>query len=114
MNEYTLEGLEKEKKELESRSDFFDRYDGNSPNKGRAALRQAMRGVDSITRILKAEGKLPYTEQELLNQKIDKAHPGIYGKGKKVEFEGKTYERHPYKTWDDKWQADWKEIESKS
>ncbi|QNK01728.1 hypothetical protein [Dyella telluris] len=109
-NYYTLEELEKAKAELKSCSDFCDRYDGNNPNKGRADLRAAMRRVDSIEEGLKREGKLPYTEQELLNQKIDQAHPKIFGKGKRVEFEGKTYERHPYKTWDDKWKADWKEV----
>lgn len=110
MNEYTLEGLERAKKELQRCADFIERYDGNNPNKGQAAYRTARRWVDLIESDLKRRGLLPYTEQELLNQKIEKAHPGIIGKGKKVEFEGKTYERHPYKTWDDKWKADWKEV----
>lgn len=88
----TIAELEAAEKELTIAENRWENYDGNNPNKHRAALSDAMAKVSTLRQALKATGELPLTEHEKLEQKLDGLYPNAQSK-QIVEFEGRRYRR---------------------
>ena len=84
--------LAEAKANLESKLDRLDRYDGNNPNKYQSDIRLARSAYDSLERQCKFGKLMPYTEQELLDQRLDAVFPNAKSK-QIVEFDGAKYKR---------------------
>lgn len=88
----TLEGLEQAKKHLERLEERDSMDTSGNPDKYHTRINSARMEVRRITESLKAQGLLPYTEQELLNHRLDEAFPKAKSR-EIVEFEGARYQR---------------------
>lgn len=88
----TIAELEAAEKEFTIAENRWENYDGNNPNKHRAALSDAMARVSTLRQALKATGELPLTEHEKLEQQLDGLYPNAQSK-QIVEFEGRRYRR---------------------
>ena len=108
-----LEQLKEANAELETVLDRFDSYMGNNPNKYRSGIKNAREKCDVLIRLCKIEGLIPYTEDELLNEKLSRAFPNAQSK-QVVEFEGVKYKNtftprsisnsgKTIKSWDQAW-----------
>ena len=87
-----LRQLAEAKANLDSELDRFDRYGGNNPNKYQSDIRSARSAYDSLERQCKIEKLMPYTEQELLELRLDAVFPNAKSK-QIVEFDGAKYKR---------------------
>ncbi|MBK5933354.1 hypothetical protein C8N32_101314 [Rhodovulum imhoffii] len=88
----TLEGLEQAKKHLERLEERDSMDTSGNPDKYHTRINSARMEVRRITESLKAQGLLPYTEQELLNHRLDEAFPKAKSR-EIVEFEGARYQK---------------------
>jgi len=91
-NPETLEGLEQAKKHLERLEERDSMDTSGNPDKYHTRINSARMEVRRITESLKAQGLLPYTEQELLNHRLDEAFPKAKSR-EIVEFEGARYQK---------------------
>jgi hypothetical protein len=92
---YTLDDMATAQAELDDAQRRFDDYEGNNPNKHRAAVRQAQLKLDVIVSDLQRRGVIPkpeMTEKRRLEQTLDQNFPNARS-GKEVEHEGKRYRR---------------------
>tara|TARA_B100000809_G_scaffold123410_1_gene121530 strand:+ start:1071 stop:1418 length:348 start_codon:yes stop_codon:yes gene_type:complete len=87
-----LTQLAEAKASLESIWDSFDRYNGNNPKKYQSAISRATSAYYSLERRCKAEKLIPYTEDELVGQRLDAAFPNAKSK-QIVELDGVKYKR---------------------
>ena len=71
----TLQNLAEAQAELARQVARQDDYDGNNPNKFSTDVRLAREKVADLTRALKACGLLPRTDHEILEARLDAAHP---------------------------------------
>ena len=88
----TILDLTEAEKELAFAEARRENYDGNNPNKNRAALSDAREKVSTLRQLLKASGELPLTDHEKLEKKLDGLYPNAQSR-QIVEFEGSKYRR---------------------
>lgn len=88
----TIEGLEQAKTQLERLEERDSMDTSGNPDKYRTRINNARMEVRRITESLKAQGLLPYTEQELLNRRLDETFPKAKSR-ETVEFEGARYQK---------------------
>jgi hypothetical protein len=92
MTTYTLEDLEQAKASLAAWNRRFDDYTGNNPGKYESDLQSARALVSEIEAALKADGTIPLSEREKLENTLDLLFPNARSK-EIVEHEGQRYER---------------------
>lgn len=90
MDLYSIKDYEKAQSELERLERCWENYSGNNPNKYRARIKLARSTVSSISEYLKEQGQIPYSEKEILQNKLCKKFPEAQSKDV-VEFEGQRY-----------------------
>jgi hypothetical protein len=88
----TLDDLRAAKSELARLEAAFDNYSGNNPNKYRASIRNARARVRTIVEALKRVGVIEKTEQERLEETLDRLAPNAKHRDT-VSLEGRAYER---------------------
>lgn len=88
----TLADLDAAHAELARWQARWDNYDGNNPDKHQSDIRRAQAEVVRLTAALKADGVLPYTPQEELEQTLDRMAPDAR-KDDVVTYEGVAYRR---------------------
>jgi hypothetical protein len=93
-NDYpeTLDGLEQAKAHLERLEERDSMDTSGNPDKYHTRINTARMEVRRITESLKAQGLIPYSDQELLNRKLDAAFPKARSKDI-VDFEGAKYQK---------------------
>lgn len=89
---HTLESHAVAKAALEAAERRWENYDGNNPNKHRAAVQSCRAELGAIEAELKARGILPRTEKEERDARITAAFPSADSR-EVVEFEGKRYRK---------------------
>ena len=89
---YTLADLENARRELERWQERWADSSSNNPDKHEGAIRAARRLVREIEDALKDAGTIPLTEQERLEQELDRIFPSARSQ-EVVEFEGRRYQR---------------------
>lgn len=87
---YTTNDLKSALAELTRELERKYNYSGNNPNKHESAIKAARRKVDIIESFLKSNGTIPLTEQERLNNELDRAYPNT-PHNKEVEYQGQKY-----------------------
>ncbi|WP_319825846.1 hypothetical protein [Thalassovita sp.] len=94
LNEFpeTLEGLERAKEHLERLEERDGLDTSGNPEKYHTRINAARMEVRRLTESLKAQGLIPYSDQELLNRKLDKAFPKARSKDI-VDFDGAQYQK---------------------
>lgn len=88
----TLEGLEQAKEHLERLEERDSMDTSGNPDKYHTRINNARMEVRRITGSLKEQGLLSYTDQEILNRKLDAAFPRARSRDV-VEFEGARYQK---------------------
>jgi hypothetical protein len=109
---YTLDDMAAAQAELDDAQRRFDDYEGNNPNKHRAALRPARLRLDLIVSDLRQRGIIPTPEptaKQRLDQALNKAFPNAQSR-EEVEYEGKRYRRRFVKA-EYGWTRWWEEIQ---
>ncbi|TCL38078.1 hypothetical protein EV210_10444 [Anaerospora hongkongensis] len=102
---YTLADLEKAKVNIERLEKAWDNYSGNNPNKHHTSISMAREEVSRITYCLKLQGDISKTEQEILEDKLNRAFPNAQSK-LVINFEEAKYQRQYCKIggfWEDSW-----------
>ena len=89
---YTVDDLERVKKDLAKLVDSEARYSGNNPDKYTAGIRSLVRQRDAIADELKRQGLLPEEEEEALTRRLDEVFPNARNR-QVVEFEGARYRK---------------------
>ena len=89
---YTLVDYEKAKADLAGHDARWDSYLGNNPEKGRSARNACLTRMQVIEANLKAAGVLPQSDQEKLEQALDRAFPNAKN-NQVIEFADKKYQR---------------------
>ncbi|MCT2581149.1 MAG: hypothetical protein E5X23_08345 [Mesorhizobium sp.] len=92
MTTFTIDDLERAKANLERWTQSFDDYTGNNPDKYQSDIKSARVEVREIEAALKADGTIPLTEREKLENTLDRLFPNARSK-EIVEHEGQRYER---------------------
>lgn len=90
--QYTLADLEAACEEQRRLSEKFANYSGNNPNKFQADIKAARSKVRIIERRLKLTAVIPFTDEEMVEQQLDRTFPKAKSK-EVVIFEGKRYRR---------------------
>jgi hypothetical protein len=90
--DYTLKDLDDARAELNRWQERWADSTSNNPDKHEGQIREARRRFREIEESLKATGRLPLTDQEQLEARLDRAFPNAKSK-EIVEFEGKKYQR---------------------
>lgn len=88
---YSLDDLEAAKNELNRWNDAFANDRSNNPNKYEAQRRDAGIKVRQIENDLKNQGILQKSENELLNEQLDRLYPNVKSKTI-VSYNGKAYQ----------------------
>ena len=88
----TIEDLEAARANLKKAVDRWENYDGNNPNKHRAAVADARVVVHEIEAQLKAAGVIELSDQEKLFKALDERFPDAQSR-EVVEHEGRKYQR---------------------
>lgn len=88
----TIEELEAAERELTIVEKRWENYDGNNPNKHRAALSDAQAKVATLRQVLKASGELVLSKHEQLEKTLDAMYPNAQSR-QVVEYEGSKYRR---------------------
>jgi hypothetical protein len=91
-NAPTLADLQEAQVDLERQRERRDNYTGNNPNKYVTEVRLAQETVSTLTQALKASGLLARTDHEILEAKLDAAHPKARPKDI-VTFENERFQR---------------------
>lgn len=89
---YTIADLEKAKAERASIETRWENYSGNNPNKFHSERKAARAEVETIEAHLKASGKIPLSEHEVLDRELDRFFPEAKSK-EIVEHQGIHYQR---------------------
>ena len=88
---YTLEDLDNALEVKQHWDDKFFNNSSNNPNKYQAQRRDAESRVRQIQSYLKSVGLLEKTEEEQLNEQLDKLYPNARSKTI-VEYQGMQYQ----------------------
>lgn len=88
----TLDGLARAQANLEQLEERDSSDTSGNLDKYHTRINQARAEVRRITEDLKRKGVLPYTDIEILGQKLDAVYPNAAA-GRKIIFEGKRYIR---------------------
>ena len=113
---YTIEDLEKAKKELANWNEKATNYRRNNPNVYQSDIKSASANVRHIEQYLKDNGVLEKSEREKLNDELDKLYPNAPSKSVH-ELNGKKYRIYYFpvsksrsgKTVQE-WGHDWEEV----
>ena len=89
---YTINDLELAQIEMDQWNERWDNYSGNNPNKYQSNIKIAARKVRTIAAYLKKTGAISSTEQEILEQNLDKVFPNAKSR-EIVEYESRKYQR---------------------
>lgn len=92
---YTMADLEAARADLTRWIDAFANDSSNNPNKFRSQIKAARMRVRTIEAALKIDGTLPLTEQERVENELDKLHPDAHSK-MVADYNGKKYRRWYY------------------
>src|SRR5689334_4498196 len=87
---YTVDDLERARAALASAERRLEDYDGNNPNKHRAALADAREQAYTVERALKRARLIPLTPHDELELALDEKYPNARS-NTAVEYEGKRY-----------------------
>ncbi|WP_137917189.1 hypothetical protein [Hydrogenophaga sp. 2FB] len=91
-NQPTIEDLEVARTKLKEVLERWDNYDGNNPDKYKAAIADAKVLVHDLETKLKAAGVLELTEEEKLFKVLDRQFPNA-GSRDVVEYDGRKFQR---------------------
>lgn len=89
--DFSLANLEDAKAHLSHLQERDSMDTSGNPDKYHTRIREARERVDEIEAALKKSGVLPYSEQELLDARIDELFPKARSKDI-VEYEGSRYQ----------------------
>lgn len=88
----TLDDLRLAESELARLEDAFDNYSGNNPNKYRTSIGDAHAKVRMIVEALKAAGVIEKTEQERLEETLNRMAPNARHRDI-ISLDGRSYQR---------------------